>query len=81
MKIRSINDYLKFLCDIIDFANLFEKLGLSLNTLKYKVMNFTRFLNPIIFSYLIRDSFIVCRIEFIMDLGFKFTRSLDLDHP
>lgn len=51
MKIKSINDCLKFLCNIVGFVDLIRKLRLSLNTLKYREINVPRFLNSTIFSY------------------------------
>ncbi|XP_022162322.1 uncharacterized protein LOC111028091 [Myzus persicae] len=77
MQIDSNDDCLKLQSDINQFLELFDKLNLSLNISKCKVMTFTRSRTSLVFPYHLRDTVISRCNDFIMDLGFKFTSHLD----
>jgi len=77
MQIDSNDDCLKLQSDIYQFVELFDKLNLSLNIFKCKVMTFTRSRTSLVFPYHLRDTVISRCYNFIMDLGFKFTSNLD----
>lgn len=78
MSVSTIDDCLKLQIDINTFSEWFDKLGLSLNLSKCKVMTFTRIHSPIVFSYRLGKSDII-RVtnDCVMDLGFKFNSKLD----
>jgi hypothetical protein len=72
-----MDDYLKLQYDVNSFVAFFDRLGLSLNLNKCKVMKFNRIRSPIMFSYHIRNSIIPRCDGFVLDLGFKLSSNLD----
>jgi len=78
MQINTNDDCIKLQSDINRFVELFDKLKLSLNISKCKVvMTFTRSRTSLLFPYHFRDTVISRCNDFTIDLGFKFTSNLD----
>lgn len=72
-----MNDSLKLQCNSDSFVAFFDKLGLSLNLYKRKVMPFNRIRSPMLFYYHLRRLNISRCVRFVMDLGFKLSNYLD----
>jgi len=77
MSVSTIDDCLKLQIDINTFSEWFDKLGLSLNLSKCKVMTFTRIHSPIVSYRLGKSGIIRVTNDCVMDLGFKFNSKLD----
>jgi len=77
MCVGSIDDCVHFQNNLDGFVNWFKNIGLSLNISKYKIFTYTRCRSPIIHSYNISGSEILRADKSVIDLGFKFTSTLD----
>lgn len=77
MRINNQDDCDKLLSDLGHFVEYFNLLRLSLKIPKCKVMTFSRKQSPIVHSYNLIGTILLREDNNVIDLGFKFSSSLD----
>ncbi|KAF0768507.1 putative RNA-directed DNA polymerase [Aphis craccivora] len=77
MRINNQDDCDKLLSDLGHFVEYFNLLRLSLKIPKCKVMTFIRKQSPIVHSYNLIGTILLREDNNVIDLGFKFSSSLD----